>query len=796
MDWARGLRAALALCIPLIAAYLTGYAPLGWTALGGFEAVISDGGGAYRSRLGRLALLSLGGGLGCFLGTLAGGDLRWAVPVTALFCFAWSYLSVLGQPWLSSGLLIQVIFVCGLGAPSASVGEASLRGLLVLAGGVWAISFSLILWPFDPFRPARAGAGQCFAALAAFLAAIHDLRASPQSRPADWHRLATHHQNRLRKLLEDAWHSVASVRAESLGESNQGTSLIVLLETADLLLARTIALAEHLEGGGLPAGADPGSLALLAVSDLRETEQRIAADLIGKPGRFGGWGGMGRSSAVAMDGLDRRAQLESLARSLRDCLGAAGNDSGNDRGNDSGDDSGDRFGNHSGEALPLPCVDDPESADYRVDRFLLSQLAESLSLAETAVECVLALRLGASASLAGDLTLPAWGKQTRDRLAEYRRRWRLERFDPIRAHLRRDSLFLRHAVRVALVCSLDVMLIRLLNVDHGYWLLMTSLIVLQPSVGGTMRRGLERTIGTVCGGVLAAFLAIALHSPMATALALFPLAVLCLAILPVSYAAYAFFLTPTFVLAYLPHPGDWQLAWIRVGDTATGAAIALGAMRLLFPSFERDRIAHYLLASLDANRRYLDLLAQSWSEGLPSTRPLAQARRAAGLAHNDTEESLERVLSESWSRKGSVAEAALTVATYLRRFAQSITTLTTLEGAWGWKASPAVAAHLQRLSARLRSIQQQISSSEGEADEPGGLAPAEPPGESETGIAMDTTKHITMGKTVEQNSTPGSLPELELAEMGERQLHRLDRQAAVLSWQLETIRRHNWLPSL
>ncbi len=37
----------------------------------------------------------------------------------------------------------------------------------------------------------------------------------------------------------------------------------------------------------------------------------------------------------------------------------------------------------------------------------------------------------------------------------------------------------------------------LLHIDHGYWLLMTSLIVLQPHVSGTLRRGLER-IGGHC----------------------------------------------------------------------------------------------------------------------------------------------------------------------------------------------------------------------------------------------------------------------------------------------------------
>jgi len=221
------------------------------------------------------------------------------------------------------------------------------------------------------------------------------------------------------------------------------------------------------------------------------------------------------------------------------------------------------------------------------------------------------------------------------------------------------SLGLRHAARVSLVCGLDVAIIFLLHIDHGYWLLMTSLIVLQPHVSGTMRRSLERIGGTVAGGILAAVLAIALHSQLATAAVLFPLALFALAILPVSYAAFAFFLTPTFVLAWLPWSGDWQLAIVRTINTIVGALISLLAMTFFFPAYERDRAPQFLRASIAADRRYLAELAETWKTPTlgrsRSSRLLANARRAAGLAHNDTEESLERLLAETWPKPGRAA---------------------------------------------------------------------------------------------------------------------------------------------
>jgi len=66
MDWFRGLRAAVALCTPLVIGDLAGLSILGWAALGGFEAILADTGGPYRSRLASLATLSVGGATGLF----------------------------------------------------------------------------------------------------------------------------------------------------------------------------------------------------------------------------------------------------------------------------------------------------------------------------------------------------------------------------------------------------------------------------------------------------------------------------------------------------------------------------------------------------------------------------------------------------------------------------------------------------------------------------------------------------------------------------------------------------------
>ncbi len=716
MDWFRGLRAATALCAPLVLGDLAGISNMGWAALGGFEAIVADTGGPYRTRMSSLVTLSLGGAAGLFVGAVVGDNLYWALPVTVLWCFLWSYLAVLGQPFSTAGVLVQVIYICGIGYPADTWHHALVSALLLLAGGAWAALLSLLLWPLDAYRPARAAVSDCYKELASFLGSVAELAGRERQTPALWHRLAQHHQYRVRRAVEQGWQAVASMRAGRQTETAQGHHLVVLLENADLLIARTVALAEHLETqAGEHAGTPCLDRSLSGLADLRTAERWIASLLVRRGGQ------------TAAHARARCSEMERLPIYLEGCLDAASS----------------------------------------TGRFLLAQVSEAASLLEASIESVTLLRLGKSVRL--PFARPAAASvghfaYVYARLGELRQSWRLRWIiDRLAADFTAKSLTLRHAIRVALVCGLDVALILVFHIDHGFWLLLTSLIVLQPHVSGTLRRGLERIGGTVGGGILAALLAAALHTQLATAAVLFPLALLAMAVLPVSYAAFAFFLTPTFVLAWLPYSGDWQLALVRTGNTIAGALISIAAMIFLFPAYERDRTPEYLRASLGADRRYLAQLAESWRCQTRSSRLLANARRAAGLAHNDTEESLERLLAENW-RRLPFAQFVAAFVTYLRRFAQSVTALTALDGEWEWKQSIAVQGRLELLDRRLAWLEEQTDSGDL-------VSPWPQPGVLEMQPAL-----------------------LPLDHPGERQLERLERQAEILQRQLASLRQHGWLP--
>jgi hypothetical protein len=118
-------------------------------------------------------------------------------------------------------------------------------------------------------------------------------------------------------------------------------------------------------------------------------------------------------------------------------------------------------------------------------------------------------------------------------------------------------------------------------------------------------------------------------------------------------------------------------------------------------------------------------------------------------------------MDERWNRKGSGGEAALAVTTYMRRFAQSITTLTTLEGAEMWKASDSVLRQLQQIDARVAGLEQRLRCAE----------PAQPAGAVLVPVNLP-------------------LPEEGQASvaMGARLLARLERQGEVLTRQTLSLR--------
>lgn len=667
LHWTRGLRAGIAVAAAMIVCLYLGR-PMGWAALGGFEAILVDNGGPYRSRLTTMLTVIVGGAVAGLVGAMSTAPLWLAVVVTAGFCFAITFARVLSKELASTSVIILVIYFAGYGGLTHTLPGALENSLAFVLGGLWAAALSLFLWPLDPFRPARLAVGECYVMLAEFTERVHDTAPDSEDRQQQRHRMHEL-QRRMRLQMEAARAAIGTTGARVTARTIRARSLTVLLETADILFAGTIRWTELFE-----TATDRASQQAItdALRWLSRAERAIADNLRQRP--------EDDAASFAPEGSHSIDHLRKRAVAIRLLDALAG-------------------------SLIAHLVQDQRDALLNIEVAFeaVRALWSGVEYRTTASESDRAARRSLLSDAGANTTLrPGWRRMV----------------DAAWANWTTRSVMMRHALRMLVVGAVDVLLMRTVHVRHGAWLAMTSIIVLQPYSSGTLRRGVQRVGGTIAGGVLAAILAAALHSGTGLIVAITITSVLTLATYAVNYAWYCFFLTPTFVLLALPELRDWRFAGVRMGTTVLGALVAVLAMRLLWPESEKVELGRLLARGALADAGYVRAMLRFWDalgtatsdadRAAADRKLLAPARRACGLAINDAEETLDRIMLEPHVTlsPGTRWEEALTFVTYLRRMTRAVTTLAVVgdPGAEMRRRTARVAERLEALGKGLHAV--------------------------------------------------------------------------------------------
>lgn len=301
----------------------------------------------------------------------------------------------------------------------------------------------------------------------------------------------------------------------------------------------------------------------------------------------------------------------------------------------------------------------------------------------------------------------------------------------LKANLSSQSVGMRHAARVGVTTTTGFLVIRALGLPFGYWATMATLLILQPSIAATWPRSIERAAGSIVGGVLAAGIGYAIHSPLGISLAVFPLVVATMALRPVSYSLFVLFLTPTFVLVAdlaTPGIGEFTYALTRLGNNVLGCVLALLATFYLWPTREKADYRAYLSQAVRANLAYLRAALEDTGR---SENDMERLRRAAGLGSNNAEEAIGRVRLEKLE-DSMVDTVSLTMLSLLRKMAGTATQLRLSTnrrnmrdelGAWIAATSADIEAALNRT---LRPIRRELPQRDGltslEADAVGEIA--------------------------------------------------------------------------
>lgn len=254
------------------------------------------------------------------------------------------------------------------------------------------------------------------------------------------------------------------------------------------------------------------------------------------------------------------------------------------------------------------------------------------------------------------------------RASDFVPRFKQRYVDPIRGNLVWSSVVLRHALRVAVAAGAAQAIAYASHIDRGYWMTLSVIIILQPYTSATFQKGLQRTVGTIAGGFVAAALLALVHSPLQMTILIFAGAALTVALLPVNYGLYSLFLTPTFILLAELNAVDRHLIWLRVNNTLLGAAIAYAAAWILWPASERGRVRDDLAAALRALGDYARCAGEC------DDVHAAASRRDALVALQNSEVSLQRLLADSDGHE--TTEPLMSVLAYAKRTALALSALT------------------------------------------------------------------------------------------------------------------------
>ena len=489
VDVPRALRAGAGMITPLAIGLATNHLEYGvFACLGALPAGFVSFQGASRTRVSAVVFAAFGMAVATFVGGVCAYTSGWLLfPAVFIFSYLGGLMATLGQRFLVVGLQWAVQLVIASAIPLAP-GDAGLRALLVLTGGLWQGALVVASWAVRRGGRERSSLAAAYQELADYAAGScrRPASAAPVPPPpavvgsdaVDDPNPLLRAQDRYRflLLLEEAGRirvSLAAVASYGSDCSVLGPVAEVLGGIADALTARrdhralADALLERLAAIDLPAGvpwrwAAAGLLGELrgAVRVLGRLDERTAqptADLTALPGHERG---------------QRRAALKSAL-----------------------------------------------------------------------------LTLGASAGTATEAG--------------------------------------RHALRLAVVAAIGEIVAQASGLPHGYWIVLTILIVLRPDYAGTIYRGVQRAGGTVIGAGLGVATALLLHVGTAALVAAIGVTMtVAYAVFAVNYLLFAVFLTDFVVglLALLGETAEQTVAFRLIG-TGVGAALALIGY-LVWPSWE------------------------------------------------------------------------------------------------------------------------------------------------------------------------------------------------------------------
>ncbi|CAN5327837.1 FUSC family membrane protein [soil metagenome] len=221
------------------------------------------------------------------------------------------------------------------------------------------------------------------------------------------------------------------------------------------------------------------------------------------------------------------------------------------------------------------------------------------------------------------------------------------------SNLTLQSAVFRHSLRMMITCMTGFIIAKLLpNAHHGYWILLTIIVILKPGFSLTKQRNLERLFGTIAGGIIGVLLIYFIHDRDILFSIIIIFMLVTYTFIRVNYIVTVIFMTPYIIILFnLLGIGSITVAEERLLDTAIASVLAFAGSYFLFPHWESVQLESYMINVLKSNRDYLQQLLSFFSGKKPSSIEYKLVRKQLYISSANLSAAFQRMLSEPKSKQ-------------------------------------------------------------------------------------------------------------------------------------------------
>ena len=216
----------------------------------------------------------------------------------------------------------------------------------------------------------------------------------------------------------------------------------------------------------------------------------------------------------------------------------------------------------------------------------------------------------------------------------------------LRQHLTPTSLIFRHALRLPLALSIGFGMVHWIHPSQGYWIILTTLFVCQPSYGATRRKFSQRIIGTAIGLAVGWALFDLFPNPIIQSLFAVVAGVVFFTNRTTRYTLSTAAITLMVLFCFNQVGDGYGLFLPRLFDTLVGSVIAAAAVFLFLPDWQGRRLNQALANTLICNSQYLRQILQQYAQGKSDDLAYRLARRNAHNADAALSTTLANMLME------------------------------------------------------------------------------------------------------------------------------------------------------